>query len=140
MERSRIGLSIPLFSALVYICAMFGFMPLVIFAGYILIIEQNKTLKYHAIRSMLFLGILTIINQLVASGNNVFDIFNTFIGFTQTTFRLGYPLGLGRIIDNCVSIVRQIGLIYMALMAYRGKEVEIKLFKAFFTDEDMGIE
>jgi uncharacterized membrane protein len=120
--------------------ALLGDVPLIVCVGYVLIREQSKTLKFHAIRSVVFVGVLAIISAIITSGDGLFSILNTFLSFTGTTFRFAYPLGLGSIVIYAVRIVRSLGLIYMAFLAYSGKDIEIKLFKKYFSDDSMGIE
>jgi uncharacterized membrane protein len=139
MEKSRIGISVTLASTLVYMCALFGNVPLVICAGYIFAAERNKQLKYHAVRALVFVGFLAVISAVISGTTGLIDMANSFLSSVTSSYRLRFPMDIDRLINNAVTAIRNFGLIYLAIMAYKGKNVESKLFNKYFSDDKTGL-
>ena len=135
MEKTKLGLSIAMAAALLYISGLFGYVPMILCAGYVLLAESSRALKQHAFKLLMFMGVLAVITALVSSLDYAFSILNTIVGWTGISFRFGVPLHLDNIIASAVQIITKIGLAFMALQAYNGKTVEIKAFDKFFPND-----
>ena len=127
MEKSKLGLSIKVFGAIVFLCGLFGYIPLIICAGYILLAEESEKLKKYAIKAVVFVGILAIASALFFSLDRVFGILNVPLNGISNlmqngfSFRFSYPLGLGTILPGAIYIIEKVGLCWFALQAYNGK-------------------
>jgi len=132
MEKTKLGVSVSLAAALLYISGLFGYVPMILCAGYVLLAEPSRDLKQHAFKLLAFMSVLAIITALMSSLDSAFGLINTVVGWTGVSFRFRMPLNVDSIIAYAVQIVTRIGLVFMALQAYNGKTVEIKAFDKFF--------
>ena len=82
--KTKLGISVALLGSAVYFLALFGgWLPVIIVAGYILLIESNEWLRKSAIKAVgicLFFSVLSAIigfvPDAIALMNGIFNIFN----------------------------------------------------------------
>ena len=80
MEKSKLGISLNLFSALIYFIGAIanGLVPILIAVGYILIFEKNEKLKRTSVKAFIlavFFSVLTsLINWLSSASGNFFSM------------------------------------------------------------------
>jgi|GEM_PF-3691369 len=141
MEKSKIGLSIPVIAGIIYLSALLGYIPLIICAGYALVFEESKLLKRHAVSAIMFVGIIAIISTVLFSIiTSILGIFNvplewiTQLTDYKFTFRLAYPFNLDRIISYLLTIIEDAGLIAFAFAAFKGKKA-MKFANKFVPDD-----
>jgi len=107
MEKTKLGITISLLGGALYFIGLAGMIPLIIAAGYVLVVEENEWLKRVAVKAVgvvIFFTILTsllnllgnstsFLSQLVslfrgsinlADVNNVIAILRTVLAFLQT--------------------------------------------------------
>jgi len=64
MEKSKLGISVALFSALLFFGAVGGILVIAVAAGYVLLYEESKALKKTSIKALIltiFLSVLIIV-------------------------------------------------------------------------------
>ena len=127
MEKSKLGLSIRAFGAIIFLCGLLGYVPLIVCAGYVLLAEENERLKKFAIKAVVFVGLLAVASALIDSLDSVFSILNVPLNEISNSmtsgfsFRFAYPFQLRTILSNAIFIVNKLGLCWFALQAYNGK-------------------
>lgn len=130
MEKSKLGISLALFSALTFLSGYFGITVLVLVAGYTLIREENSYLKKTAVGTLVlylaFAALMLCINLL----GNVIDLFN----FGNWMYEVGVASitnGFLSTLRNLVYIAEKVIYGLLALFALLGKEVKIPLINKF---------
>jgi len=136
MEKTKLGLSVAICAALVYVSALFGATPLIVCAGYVMIAEQSRVLKQHAIMALVFFSVMAILSVLIGSLNDVFRFLNIIVGWTDTDFRFGLPLNLDGLLRTAIEIVSNVGFVVLAFLAFNGKQLKVKLFEKYCVDKD----
>ncbi len=118
--KTKIGVSATLLAAGVYFAALFGgYIPLIVVAGYILIVEENEWLRRTAIKavvlkvafSLLSLAIAFIPNYLLDFIRDIVNLFNGNIDYSVVS-KICYVLGD---IVNIAEVVLFVALAFMAL-------------------------
>ncbi|SDA57456.1 hypothetical protein SAMN02910275_01326 [Butyrivibrio sp. INlla18] len=119
MEKTKLGISVGLFGALVFAAALFGgYMSSIIILGYVLLFESNEWLKKSAVKAVAALvafSFVTAVIGLVPDAINwVANVINTFGG----NVRFEFINDVFSDIKGVISILKDLvflGLIYKAL-------------------------
>ena len=77
MQKTKLGMSIGLLSAVIYFTALFGgYIPLFMIAGYVLIFEQNDWLKRVCFKAVILLIAFSMITAIVGILPNLMNSFS----------------------------------------------------------------
>lgn len=125
MQKTKLGISVGLLGALIYIMGLINTLGLIIIIGYVLLAEDNLWLKKTAVKALIITIGFSLISVLISSGNNVFNIFNTILGWTKLYFRFDYPFGIEVILRNVLSLVQTLLMLVLGFVAL--KEGSVKL-------------
>ena len=106
MEKTKLGISVGIFGAAVYFMGIINYIPLVILAGYILLMEENKWLRKAAVKAVAIIMIAALVPALLGMLSYVFDFVNIIIGWVRIDFKFGYPLNINGLINTVVYFVR----------------------------------
>lgn len=139
MLKTKLGISIALVGAAMYFLGMFSFIPAVLLAGYVLIAEENEWVKRQAARMVgvvLLFGLLSIaigwIDEFVGMLNIVVRWFNDEV-------YLKVPGNLTGLLQYIISIVKEVFLLVMGIMALNMKSIKFplvdKLLDKFMSSE-----
>lgn len=130
MEKSKLGISVGLFSALTFLTGYLGLTALVLVCGYILLREENVTLKKNATSTIvlylafaalsLCVGLLSNFVSLVNFGNWMYEF-----GFYSVTSSFISTL------NTLISIAEKVVFGLLALFALGGKEVKVPVISKF---------
>ena len=119
MEKTKLGISVGLFGALVFAAALFGgYMSSIIILGYVLLFEANEWLKKSAVKAVATLvafSFVTAVIGLVPDAINwVANVINTFGGNVHFEFINDVFSDIKGVISILKDLVF-LGLIYKAL-------------------------
>ena len=130
MEKSKLGISIGLFSAFMFLSGYLGLTVLVLLAGYILIREESAVLKKNAVSTVvlylafaalsLCVGLLSNFVSLANFGNWMYGF-----GFYSVTSNFISTL------NTLISIAEKVVFGLFALFALSGKEVKVPVISKF---------
>lgn len=119
MEKTKLGISVGLFGALVFAAALFGgYMSSIIILGYVLLFEANEWLKKSAVKAVATLVVFSFVTAVIGlvpdAINWVANVINTFGG----NVRFEFINDVFSDIKGVISILKDLvflGLIYKAL-------------------------
>ncbi len=126
MEKSKLGLSIALLSAVMFLTGYLGLTGMVLVGGYILLKEENVTLKKTAVGTIILYLFFTLISLCIGVLDNVLDVFN----FGNWMYRFGmYTLtnNVFSFLNNIVSLAEKIVFGLFAMLAFFNVQVKIPL-------------
>ncbi len=126
MERTKLGLSIPVMGALTFIVFLVGgYVAGLLLLGYILLCEENTELKKTAVTALLITVGLSLLNILIGFFPDVVDVFEAFLsmfgvylggGFIDTFFNFLY----------CIfNVLKTVVLVGFAALTMMGKPVKL---------------
>lgn len=132
MEKSKLGISVCLLSALAFLSGYFGITVLMLVAGYILIREENASLKKNAVGAIVLYLAFAALSLCIGLLDNVLDLFN-FGNWMYEYVYTAYKITNGFIscLYTLVSIAEKVIFGLLALFALLGKEVKIPLIDKF---------
>ena len=119
MEKTKLGITIKLYGAALYFIALFGIIPLVLAAGYALLVEENQWLKRVAVKAIavvLFFGILSNLLGLLTDSNTFLNtLIFIFDGSHAATTLLTRLITLVRVVLSILQVVVLLVLGFRAL-------------------------
>lgn len=122
MQKTKLGLSVGIVAALAYLCGlMSGYVALIILAGYVLLKEDDKWLKYSVVKAIavaaVFDVIITIINLLPDFLDWISSCVSLGSGyFSYTTF--------SSVISIIVSALRILKTIFFIILIFKALKQE----------------
>ena len=124
MQKTRLGISVGLLGAAVYFMGLLGIIPLLLVAGYILLLEQNEWLKRCAVKAAVIYVLFALVPALVGVIGDAFGFINVIIGWFPGTFRLSFPGDIDNLINIAAEILRAILLLVLGFTALSQGSVE----------------
>lgn len=86
MEKTKLGVSVGIFGAFLYVAALFGgYIAITLLAGYVLLMESNEWLKKTAVKAVATLACFSFLSLLIGlipdAVEVVTGVFNVFFNF-----------------------------------------------------------
>ena len=134
MEKTKLGLSVAIMGAIVYLTALFGgFTPLLLVAGYILIVEENADLKKTAVTALMILltfsavnfviGLLPDVQTILLSLLNIFGINDIYLPFINNIANFLYSV---------IGLLRELVFIFLAGLSIFKKPLKLPFIDKLF--------
>ena len=126
MQKTKLGMSIGLLSAVIYFPALFGgYIPLFMIAGYVLIFEQNDWLKRVCFKAVILLIAFSMITAIVGVLPNLMNSFSNFIQIFHGDFSYVLLSRIVNIFNDIMSIIKVILFIMLGFKAYKIQDIRI---------------
>lgn len=134
MKKTKLGLSVAIMGAIVYLTALFGgFTPLLLVAGYILIVEENADLKKTAVTALMILltfsavnfviGLLPDVQTILLSLLNIFGINDIYLPFINNIANFLYSV---------VGLLGELVFIFLAGLSILKKPLKLPFIDKLF--------
>ena len=121
MEKTKLGVSVAAFGAFMFVAAgVGGFVPAVILAGYVLLMESNEWLRKTAVKA---LATLAVFNFIIALVGVVPDALGAF--YTITSLRIGFLTDLFNGIVRILGILKDLAFLGLAFKALNQGTIKI---------------
>ena len=121
MEKTRLGVSVAAFGAFTFVAAgVAGFVPAVLLAGYVLLMESNEWLKKTAVKALATLAFFNFVILLVGLVPDALSAF-----YTITNVRIGFLSDLFNGIVRILGIVKDLAFLGLAYKALNQGTVKI---------------
>lgn len=127
MQKSKLGISVNLLAALVYMIILISNSPLAaaVVVGYILLVETDPWLRRAAVKAIVvFLGIALLIEiiRLLPNAlswlNQLLDVFDQNISYGKLTLIIS-------VITHGLTIIRTILMIVLAMKAFKRQDIAV---------------
>lgn len=133
MEKTKLGLSAQVVSALAFLLFLFGgYVPGLLLVGFILICETNVDLKKTAVTALLlmiaFSAISTAINLLPNIYNAVVYLFRIFDEYPDADF----IVDIFRFLDSTLSLIKTFTFVVMAVRSVLEKPLKLAFLDKWF--------
>jgi len=129
MQKTRLGISVGIFGAAIYLAALVGgYIPLILLAGYVLLFEENPWLKRSAVKAAvimfsfsLLIALIGFIPDIIAFLNSLFVVFHGKLTVPVLTNIVNF-------VNIALSILEKVILIVLAIKALTQGELHIGFF------------
>ncbi len=124
MEKTRLGISVGMMAAIMYIMGLINVTALILVAGYVLICETDEWLRKAAIKAIAVYAVFALVPIFFGVFDDIFDILNTMINWIFS-FHLRFPLGLDSIIKHIASLLKTVLYAALAVLALKKKTIPL---------------
>lgn len=128
MEKTKLGISVCLMGALVFLTGYVGLTALVLVGGYILLKEESRTLKKYVVYTLVLYLMFLAASMVIAFVGNVFDILN-FRSWMYSVDVINTIYSIIRellsTLSSILSIAEKLVFGLFAVCALTGKEIKI---------------
>ena len=133
MEKTKLGLSVAIMSALVFLVAAFGgYTPLLLVAGYILIAEENAQVKKSAVTALIVLLGASVASYVIGFIPNLFDLLFSFLRIFTVDLYFDWLNRIFNFLSDVVYFARSLVLVLLALVALMGKSIKLPFVDKLF--------
>lgn len=128
MEKTKLGISVGLLGALVFVSGYTSLTVLALVGGYVLLKEENSTLKKYVVYAAALLIAFWAASMCISAIETVFDFLNfnswmTSVDGLSTVYRV--IMALFETLTDILYIAEILVFGFLALMALAGKEIKI---------------
>lgn len=131
MEKTKLGVSISVVAAALYIVAGFGgIVGTLLLAGYILMFEENSWLKWNAVKAIAFYVCFALLSGIVGIIPDAFSVisgfFSMFGGYMSSVAVLNAVNSFfGNVLQSLVTLCADVFAVVLAFKAYKMSTVKI---------------
>lgn len=134
MEKTKLGISVGLLGALVFVSGYTSLTVLALVGGYVLLKEENSTLKKYVVYAAALLIAFLAASMCISAIETVFDFLNfnswmTSVDGLSTVYRV--IMALFETLTDILYIAEILVFGFLALMALAGKEIKIAFLDKF---------
>jgi Co/Zn/Cd efflux system component len=123
--KTKLGISAELFGAALYFTGLISIIPLVLMAGYALIVEDNDWLKRTAVKAVAVVIFFAILSSVVALVGNSTSLLSDIASIFRGTINWSW---LNRILSICrtvISLAQALILLLLGFMALKQGDVKL---------------
>ena len=121
MEKTKLGVSVAAFGAFIFMAAgVGGFVPAVLLAGYVLLMESNEWLRKTAVKALATLAVCNFIILLVGVVPDALGAF-----YTITNVRIAFLTDLFNGIVRILGILKDLAFLGLAFKALNQGTIKI---------------
>lgn len=126
MEKSKLGLPIPVMGALTYLLFLFGgYTAGLLIVGYVLLCEEDAGLKKHALTAVLLAVAFSCVSLLIGLLPDVVDIFRNLVAIFGEYMDGGIINSISGFLSSILSLLRIVAFAGLAAFVFLGKSVKI---------------
>lgn len=140
MKKSKLGVKVCLLGAVAYWIALFGgYIAALIFAGYILLCEENRWLKKAVLNSFVLSLFTSLIVYAISVLPDFVNLINSFFGIFNGHFYANGFTSFTSFLSIIIDIVKTIAFIILGFTSLKQKDITIPFVSKFvdkhFPDE-----
>lgn len=133
MEKTKIGLSVAIMGAIVYLTALFGgYTPLLLVAGYILIAEESTQLKKTAVTAFLILLTFSAVNFVIGLLPDILNLFYSLLQIFRVYVHLNFVDNIANFLYNALGLLKELVLVILAVLTLLKKPLKLSFIDKLF--------
>ena len=125
MEKTKLGITIKLFGGALYFIALIGLTPLVIVAGYALIMEENEWLKRVAVKAVAVVLFFAILTNIVGLLTDSTSFLNNLVLLFNGTINLATINRIAAMLRTIISALQTISLLLLGFRAMNMRDAAV---------------
>ena len=119
MQKTRLGISVGLLGAAIYLTALFGgYIPLILLVGYTLLCEENAWLKKSAVKAAVIVFAFALLSALIGFIPNAIGLINDIAGVFKESFSIAIVSKILTVVNTVLVIAEKIILIVLGIKAF----------------------
>lgn len=130
MEKTKIGVSVAIASAAVYLLVLFGgYTAALLLLGYIFLCEQSKDLKVSVLTAVAVALAYSVGNTLLNLPTNLVAILDNFLSLFKIYVSMNDIYNFFNLLTNIWSLIKTVALVLLSVFAFIGKPVQLGFIK-----------
>ena len=125
MLKTKLGISIALVGAAMYFLGAISFVPAMLLAGYVLIVEQNEWLKRQAAKMIGVVVVFGLLSIAVGWIDDVVYMLGIIVRWFSKDTYLSVPANLTTLCQYIITLAKEVFLLMMGFMALGMKNVKL---------------
>lgn len=135
MEKTKLGISVALMSALMVLGGWIGgYVVAVVMAGYILLAEEDKYLKSVAVKTLILMVAFSLASVAINFIPNVINVIESLVSIFTIYFNINIIHRIFNFFDSALYVLKVVAFAMFALSAYKKKEIKFPIVDKFLTD------
>lgn len=118
MQKTRLGISVGMLGAAVYLTGLFsGYLVAILIAGYVLLFEENGWLKRSVVKAvslMVFFSFITVLINLIPDAMNCISYIASMFG---GNFHIGFVSNLVSAVTSVIDIIEKVFFLALGVKA-----------------------
>lgn len=118
MQKTRLGISVGMLGAAVYLTGLFsGYLVAILIAGYVLLFEENGWLKRSVVKAvslMVFFSFITVLINLIPDAMNCISYIASMFG---GNFHVGFITNLVSAVTSVIDIIEKVFFLALGVKA-----------------------
>ena len=132
MEKSKLGLPVGLFGALIFAMAYFGgYTVLFLLVGYVLIREEDAWLRRTAVKAVLVSVAFSVINLLLGLVPDMIGIVDDLFNVFGSYFSIHFISNVMNLLGSILSFVKMLVFVNLGVLCLSKKQVKIPVIDDF---------
>lgn len=116
--KTKLGISVGLFGALLYLVAYFGgYVPAILLAGYVLLCEENDWLKKAAVKAVAVVVAISFVITVINLIPDLLSWLNSFLGIFGGYFNYGFVSNVIGFIVKTISVLKTVLFLLLGIKA-----------------------
>ena len=126
MERTKLGLSIPVMGALTYLTFLLGgYVAGLLVMGFIVLCETDTELKRTAVTALVFTVLFSLLSTAVRILPDMIDLCESFLSMFSVYLRKEFLNQFFNFVYLSVNILKTVGMLLLALFTLLGKPIKL---------------
>lgn len=128
MQKTKLGISVPLLGAAICFAAVFGgYVASIILAGYVLIREEDPWLRKTGVKAVAVLMLFAFISTIIGFIPEGVSIINNLCNIFDTTFEAAKLSQIVYLIKGVINLIENIVLIVMGCKALKYTDMNVAI-------------
>ena len=124
MEKTKFGMDVCLLAAAAYFLALFGgYVPVLLVAGYVLLMEEDAWLKKCAVKAVGIMVIFSVANLFIGLIPNAISLINYIFSAFGGSFYIGFVSNLVSALSLVLAVVQKLLLVFLGLKALKHEDI-----------------
>lgn len=128
MERTKIGLTVPVTGALAFVVFLFGgYVAGLLFTGYILLCEENVQLRKNALLAIFAAVTVSLVGAVINFLPDVVNVFESFLNLLTLNVHVPFVDSFANFLYYILNVVKPILFVGLAVLAWQNKPVKLAI-------------
>ena len=128
MERTKLGLTIPVAGALAFLLFLFGgYVAGILFAGYILLREEDQQLRRNAVLSIFAAVTCSLFGAVIGFLPDVLNVFESFRGLLSIDVHISFVDSFANFLYYILNVAKTVLFIGLAVLAWKNKPIQLTI-------------
>ena len=132
MQKTRLGLAVGFAGAIMYLLGLYGgYLICLLYAGYILLFEENEWLKKCAVKTVVIMLACSVLNTLICFIPSVVEFLFSIINLFGANLYAAFLSRLTNVLSSAVGLVEMVLFIGLAFKALNQGDIPIPAVDCF---------